>query len=92
MGMGGWFLDGTLPFKEVWKGGIEEGEHEIDLYQFDTGRNCWLEYYEAVNPGISAIGHELNEICEVLTNEAYLQTFDISKEEMKKLLKGGKCK
>ena len=87
MGMGGWVLNGTMPFKEVWSGGVEEGDHEIDLSQFETGRNCWMEYYDAVNPGISAVCGELNEICEILTNETYLSLLEINDKEMKKLLK-----
>ena len=87
MGMGGWSLVGTIPFKEIWSGGVEEGDHEIELdLQFETGRNCWLEHYENVNPGITAVGRELNEILSILTHTKYLQIFDISEEEMKALL------
>jgi hypothetical protein len=88
MGMGGWSLVGTIPFKEIWSGGVEEGDHEIQLaIHFDTGRSGWLEHYENVNPGITAVGMELNRILETLTNETYLQIFDITDAEMKKLLK-----
>lgn len=87
MGMGGWHLNGTTPFKEVWSGGVEEGDHEIDLDEFSTSRNCCLiEYYEAVNPGIREVGAELNEILEVLTMTDYLQLLEIPDKEMKKLL------
>jgi len=87
MGMGCYSLVGTIPFKEVWSGGVEEGEHEIEMWRLDSGRNCMLEYYDAVNPGISALLGELNEVLSILTHTRYLQVFDIDKNEMKKLLK-----
>jgi len=88
MGMGGWSLCGTMPFKEVWSGGVEMGDHEIELaLQFDTGRNCWLEYYENVNPGICAVCSELNEILSILTHTRHLAIFDINEDDMKKLIK-----
>jgi len=91
MGMGTYSLVGTLPFKEVWQGGVEEGDHELELWlQFDTGRNCWMEYYEVVNPGICKVCTELNELLSTLTHTSYLDIFDIDEEEMKKLLTRGK--
>ena len=72
---------------EVWSGGVEEGDHEFEMIQFETGRNCWMEYYDAVNPGISALCMELNEVLGILTHTKYLQIFDITEDEMKKLLK-----
>ena len=89
MGMGGWVLDGKLPYKEFWGPNlskVEEGFNDFDLRQFDTGRNSWMEYYDNVNPGISAVLTELNEICEILTHTRHLAIFDINDEDMKKLL------
>ena len=90
MGMGGWALVGTLPFKEYWGENlskVEEGDHDFELSQFDTVRNCWMEYYDNVNPGISAVCTELNDILSILTYNKYLDTFDIPADEMKKLLR-----
>ena len=91
MGMGGWVLDGTIPFKEVWSGGVEEGDHEIDIDDFSPShRRCMIEYYEVVNPGIREVGAELNEILEVLTMTDYLQLLEINDKDMKKLLTSAK--
>ena len=87
MGMGAYSLVGTIPFKEVWSGGVEEGEHEIEMWRLDSGQNLFLEYYDAVNPGISKALGELNEILGILTQTRYLAIFDIDVVEMKKLLK-----
>lgn len=89
MGMGGWVLNATLPFEEHWGPNlskVEKGTHEFSFHDFGN-RSCWIESYENVNPGISAVVIELNEILELLTNEHYLQIFDIDAVEMKRLLK-----
>jgi len=86
MGMGGWTLDAEFPYEEHWSGGIEKGVHEFSFHDIG-GRSCWAECYENVNPGIVAVARELDNILEILTNEQYLQIFDIDKDEMKKLLK-----
>jgi hypothetical protein len=88
MGMGGWVLNGTLPYKEFWGADlskVEEGIHEFSFHDFDR-RSMWIEYYENVNPGICKVVHELNDILETLTNEQYLDIFDIDAVEMKELL------
>jgi hypothetical protein len=89
MGMGGWHLEGEVPFKEYWGENlskVEEGVHEFDFDHFGT-RSNWSESHENVNPGICEVAIELDEILERLTNEPYLTIFDISEAEMKKLLK-----
>ena len=88
MGMGGWVLNGTLPFKEYWGPNlskVEEGTNDFEFGNFEK-RSCWPECYENVNPGICAVACELNSILEMLTNEHYLQIFDIDDKEMKKML------
>ncbi len=88
MGMGGWVLNGTLPFKEYWGPNlskVEEGTNDFEFGNFEK-RSCWPEFYENVNPGICAVACELNSILETLTNEHYLQIFDIDDKEMKKML------
>ncbi len=85
MGMGGWWIGGEVPFKEVWKDQVEEGTHDIDLYDFQDKRQ-WNAFYEEVNPGICAVATELLEILQFLTDEHYVQLLEIPEKEMKKLL------
>jgi hypothetical protein len=65
---------------------VEEGDQKFELWRWDSGRNCMLEYYDAVNPGITAKISELKEILDILTHTHYLAIFDITEEQMKKLL------
>jgi hypothetical protein len=91
MGMGGWVLNGEIPYKEFWGPNlskVEEGTHKFSFHDFSK-HSSWCESYENVNPGICAVVGELDYILERLTNETYLQIFDIDAVAMKKLLQRG---
>jgi hypothetical protein len=87
MGNGTFLMGIKTPWREEFKGNVEEGVHEnVDIGDFNDSKSRPNELYELANPGIGAVAQELDEILMYLNDEPYLTLLNIDEEEMVKLL------